>query len=148
MENMRIPNKSITSAQTGTTCSCGSTLTEQPKFTICHPKGWSMPSKKITHSSFHDSTRTLSRWINQTSCQWLEATLHNIQNRCTLTGSGQSGILSHYLDIQQEIMEKLKDLHTSGLPINVIVARSIMLVVINKHVPELLMTFKYSEVCN
>ncbi|KAN0075254.1 hypothetical protein V8E55_011277 [Tylopilus felleus] len=93
----------------------------------------------------HLNKGTMSKWINKTKWQWLEVMLLNVQNGHTLAGSGQSGILSHYLHVQEEIIMKLKGLRTAGLPINVIIARFIMLAVIQDRVPELLKTFKCSE---
>ncbi|KIK74376.1 hypothetical protein PAXRUDRAFT_19942 [Paxillus rubicundulus Ve08.2h10] len=89
---------------------------------------------------------TISKWIDKTKQrQWSVVTLINIQNGHTLAGSGQSGILCHYPQVKEEIVEKLKSLRTSGVPINVIVARSIMLAVIQNRAPDLLATFKCSE---
>ena len=89
---------------------------------------------------------TISRWIDRTKRQWSVATLVNIQNGHSLAGSGQSGILCHYPQVKEEIVEKLKSLRASGLPINIVIARSIMLAVIQDRAPNLLKTFKCSEV--
>jgi hypothetical protein len=89
---------------------------------------------------------TISKWIDKTKRQWSVATLVNIQNGHTLAGSGQSGILCQYPQVKEEIIEKLKSLRASGLPINVVIARSIMLAVIQNRAPNLLKTFKCSEV--
>ena len=90
---------------------------------------------------------TVSKWIDKSKRQWSSITLHNVENRHTLTGSGHSGILSQYPVIQDEIVEKLKSLRESGVPISVVVGQSIMLAVIQDRVPELLTKFKCSEVC-
>ena len=59
------------------------------------------------------------------------------------------GLLYHssYPQIKKDIIERLKGMWQSGLPINMVVARSIMLAVIQVHAPELLTSFKCSEVC-
>ncbi|KAG6372943.1 hypothetical protein JVT61DRAFT_6981 [Boletus reticuloceps] len=88
---------------------------------------------------------TVFRWIDKSKQRWSAATLLNVQNGHTIAGSGQSGILSHYPQVQEEIITKLKNLRASGLPINVVILRSIMLAVIQNHIPELLKTFKCSE---
>ncbi|KAF9218158.1 hypothetical protein BS17DRAFT_687479, partial [Gyrodon lividus] len=44
-----------------------------------------------------------------------------------------------------DIIERLKSLCQSGLPINVVVARYIMLAIIHAQAPELLTKFKCSE---
>ena len=89
---------------------------------------------------------TISKWVDKTKRQWSAATLVNIQNGHTLAGSGQSGILCQYPQVKEEIVEKLKSLRASGILINVVVARSIMLAVIQNRAPDLLATFKCSEV--
>ncbi|KAF8137675.1 hypothetical protein EV363DRAFT_1156545 [Boletus edulis] len=94
----------------------------------------------------HLNKGTVSRWIDKTQRQWSAATLLHVKKGSTLAGSGRSGILSHYPHVKDEIVQKLQTLRASGLPINVVVARSIMLAVIQSHVPELLATFKCSEV--
>ena len=89
---------------------------------------------------------TVSKWINKTKRQWSQATLDNIKNGHTLSGSGHSGILGGYPAIRDNIIERLKSLCQSGLPINVVIARSIMLAVIHAQALELLTKFKCSEV--
>lgn len=91
---------------------------------------------------------TVSKWIDSDKAkrQWSATTLHNVENGHTLSGSGHSGILSLHPHTQAEIVEKLTSLRKSGLPINIIVGRSIMLAVIQDRVPELLTKFKCSEV--
>ncbi|KIK91620.1 hypothetical protein PAXRUDRAFT_149113 [Paxillus rubicundulus Ve08.2h10] len=88
----------------------------------------------------------IAKWIDKTEWQWSQATLNNVKNGHTLSGSGQSGVLACFPTIQDNIIERLKSLHQSGLPINVVVARSIMLAVIHAQAPELLTKFKCSEV--
>jgi len=56
------------------------------------------------------------------------------------------GILAKHPEIVNEIKDQLWVLRTSGLPVNVLVARSIMLAIIKQRQPDLLLTFKYSEV--
>jgi len=93
----------------------------------------------------HLNKGTVSKWIDRSQYQWSKATLHNVKQRHAPSGSGNPKLLSHYSLMQQEIIERLIGLRKSGLPINVIVARSIMLATIQRHAPELLATFKCSE---
>ena len=81
---------------------------------------------------------TISRWIDESKHQWSSAMLRNVENGHTVSGSGHSGILSQYPHTRDEIIEKLMSLRKSGLPINVVVARSIMITVIQHRIPEFL----------
>ena len=91
---------------------------------------------------------TVSKWMDsdKSKHQWSQSTLSNVENGHSLTGLGHSGILFQYPQVQDDIVQRLTDLRKSRLPINVIMARSIMLAVIQDHVPGLLKTFKCSEV--
>ena len=82
----------------------------------------------------HLNKGTVSEWIDRSQHQWFKATLHNVKQRHAPSGSGNPKLLSHYPLMQQEIIERLIGLRKSGFPINVFVARSIMLA-----------TFKCSE---
>ena len=72
--------------------------------------------------------------------------MKNVKRQHALAGLGQTGILGKYPAIVKEIKDKLRGLRTSGVAVNVIVARSIMLAIINQQQPELLLKFKCSEV--
>ena len=97
----------------------------------------------------HITKGTVQKWIDKdTKRGWSAATKKNIERRHALTGSGQTGILARHLDIVKEIKAQLQALRTSGLAVNVLVARSIMLAIIKERQPDLLTEFKCSEVHN
>ncbi|KAF9226260.1 hypothetical protein BS17DRAFT_868096, partial [Gyrodon lividus] len=81
---------------------------------------------------------TITKWIDKTKRQWSQAMVNNVKNGHTLSGSGQSGVLAGYPTIRDNIIERLKSLRQSGLPINVVVAHSIMLAAIHAQALELL----------
>jgi hypothetical protein len=66
--------------------------------------------------------------------------------RHTLAGSGQLGILAKHPEIVRGINTQLQGLRKSGLAVNVLIARSIMLAIIKHQAPDLLVRFKCSEV--
>lgn len=87
------------------------------------------------------------KWIDKEMKRgWSAATKKKVERWHALVGSGQTGILAKYPDIVQEIKAKLRGLHTSGLAVNVLVARSIMLAIITEQQPDLLQKFKCYEV--
>jgi hypothetical protein len=93
------------------------------------------------------SKGTIQRWIDKdTKCDWSVATQKNIERRHALAGSGQTGILAKYPAVVKEIQTQLQALRTSGLSVNVLIARSVMLAIIQQRHPELLKSFKCSEV--
>jgi hypothetical protein len=95
----------------------------------------------------HINKGTIQRWIDKdTKRDWSAATKKNIARRHALAGSGQTGILAKYPDVVKEIKTQLQALRTSGLAVNVLIARSIMLAIINQRQPDLLTKFKCSEV--
>jgi len=61
-------------------------------------------------------------------------------------GSGQAGILEKHPEICNKIKTQLQELCTSGLAVNVLVAQSIMIAIIQTQAPDLLTKFKCSEV--
>ena len=66
--------------------------------------------------------------------------------RGTLTGSGRVGVLAPYPNMVVAIKKKLTEFCDGGVPINVLVARSIILALIQTEKPQLLEKFKCSEV--
>jgi hypothetical protein len=91
---------------------------------------------------------TIQKWIDKETKQgWSAATKKNVARRHALAGSGQTGVLTRYLDIVSEIKSQLQALRMSGLAVNVVIVRSIMLAIINQTQPDLLIHFKCSEVC-
>jgi hypothetical protein len=115
--------------------------------------GWSAQSiaNRLTRDQPKLFTRitkgTIQKWIDKdTKRGWSAATRKNIERHHTLAGSGQTGILAQHPDVLTEIKTQLRGLRTSGLPVNVLVARSIMLAIIKERKPDLLTKFKCSEV--
>jgi hypothetical protein len=72
--------------------------------------------------------------------------LANVANQHALAGSGRVGILSPYPGIVKEIKTTLADLRATGVPVNVLVGRSIALTIIQNKKPDLLEKFTCSEV--
>ncbi|KAG1811120.1 uncharacterized protein BJ212DRAFT_1483790 [Suillus subaureus] len=94
----------------------------------------------------HLNKGTVQKWIDKGSKQqWSEVILENVQHCHALAGLGQSGVLAKHLNVVKEIMEKLQALCKSGLVVNVIIGRAIMLAVINNQALDLLTLFKCSE---
>ena len=95
----------------------------------------------------HITKGTIQQWIDKDTKQgWSAAMMKNIEHQHTLAGSGQTGILAWHPNIIGEIKIQLQALWTSGLAVNVLIARSIMLAIIKEWQPELLTEFKCSEV--
>ncbi|KAG1802170.1 uncharacterized protein HD556DRAFT_1304341 [Suillus plorans] len=95
----------------------------------------------------HLNKGTVQKWLDkETKRGWSPVTIQNVKRRHALAGSGQTGVLAKYPAVMKEITDTLRGLRTSGVPVSVVVARSIMLAVIEKHEPGLLLTeFKCSE---
>jgi hypothetical protein len=90
---------------------------------------------------------TISKWIDkETKRGWSASMKKNIEHRHALARSGQQGILAKHPAVVKEIMTQLQGLRTSGLAVNVLIARSIMLAIIKHRAPDLLLKFKCSEV--
>jgi hypothetical protein len=120
---------------------------------VAHKVDWSAQS--IANRLIRDQPKlfgcitkgTVQKWIDKDMKRgWSAATKKNVERRHALTGSGQTGILARHPDIVKEIKAQLQALRTSGLAVNVLVARSIMLAIIKEWQPDLLTEFKCSEV--
>jgi hypothetical protein len=77
--------------------------------------------------------------------RFTEAALRNVLNRRTLIGSGRVGVLAKYPEVSAEIVETLRGLRTAGCVVNVPIARSLMIAIIQKRNPAILHNFKCSE---
>ncbi len=66
--------------------------------------------------------------------------------RHTLAGSGRAGILAKHPELVSEIKKNLQQLRDSGVWINRLLTRSIILSILRERKPELLQGFKCSEV--
>jgi hypothetical protein len=91
---------------------------------------------------------TVSKWISKNDqCHWSTRMSENVKQHSSLAGTGWTGILISHPDVVEEIKMKLLSLQTSGITITQLLAHSIIIAVINAHVPHLLKNFKCSEVC-
>lgn len=88
----------------------------------------------------------IQKWIGPSKHAWSDTTVKNVARRHALAGSGQAGILAKHPEIRDEIKTQLQALRTSGLAVNVLIARSIMIAIIQTRAPDLLTKFKCSEV--
>ncbi|THU80666.1 hypothetical protein K435DRAFT_600201, partial [Dendrothele bispora CBS 962.96] len=94
----------------------------------------------------HMHRGTIWRWKKKDERTWTERTLINVRNHGTLLGSGRAGALSKFPDLINEIKSTLLDLRKSGMVVNVPIARSIMLGIIQEKCPQALTPhFKCSE---
>ncbi|KAJ7866901.1 hypothetical protein B0H13DRAFT_1636391, partial [Mycena leptocephala] len=88
---------------------------------------------------------TLWKWIVKGEKRFTDATLKNVFNRRTLVGSGRVGVLARYPEVSNEIVTTLRGLRTAGCVVNVPIARSLMIAIIQKHNPAIFNDFKCSE---
>ena len=65
-----------------------------------------------------------------------------------LFGTGHVGVLEPYPEIYQGAADQLLALRRSGITVNRLLGRTIFIALIKLHVPDLLKTFKASEVKN
>ncbi|KAK0449349.1 hypothetical protein EV421DRAFT_1704818 [Armillaria borealis] len=89
--------------------------------------------------------RTILKWTVHRKNKWSKKTLLNVQNYTVLEGSSHTGILAGYKDIQDAINATLQSLQASGIPLNVSISQSIIVMIIMEKEPYLLTQFKYSE---
>lgn len=120
---------------------------------IAHAVGWSAQSivnrLVLNHPKLflHINKGMVHKWIDpDTKRGWSAKTKKNIEHHHALAGSGQTGILAKYPEIVDEIEKQLRGLRTAGLAVNVVIARSIMLAILDERQPDLLVKFKCSEV--
>ncbi|KAF4590471.1 hypothetical protein EYR38_009772 [Pleurotus pulmonarius] len=90
---------------------------------------------------------TVHKWKASDGSQgWSASTLEKIKVRHSLAGSGRTGVLAGYPEVVLEIKTVLRDLRISGLPVNAIIGRSVMIAIIKKHEPAILSSqFQCSE---
>ncbi|EGO28001.1 hypothetical protein SERLADRAFT_435774 [Serpula lacrymans var. lacrymans S7.9] len=81
---------------------------------------------------------TVFKWISKKGKKWSKKTVENVARRSVLARTGRVGILSPHREIVEEVTSQLKDLRLSGVPVNILVARSILIAVIKERQPELL----------
>ncbi|KAF9471568.1 hypothetical protein BDN70DRAFT_819834, partial [Pholiota conissans] len=89
---------------------------------------------------------TVAKWLSKNNRRrWSTATLQNVERRHALAGSGRAGILTQHPELIGEIKTRLQDLRNSGVWINRLLGRSVVLSVVQLKKPELLQKFKCSE---
>ncbi|KAK7036322.1 hypothetical protein R3P38DRAFT_2517849, partial [Favolaschia claudopus] len=88
---------------------------------------------------------TIHKWIVKGEKRFTDNALRSIANRKSLGGTGRTGILMPHPAITEEIVGILKSLRVSGCVVNVEIARSLMIAIINKRKPLLLASFSCSE---
>ncbi|KAJ3730036.1 hypothetical protein DFJ43DRAFT_963250, partial [Lentinula guzmanii] len=89
---------------------------------------------------------TVSKWIVKGGKRWTTQTLENVQRCSALSQSGRVGVLEPYPDVVEEIKDNLRGYRTSGIPISRLVARTVMLAIIQHRAPQVLQDgFKCSE---
>ncbi|THU88058.1 hypothetical protein K435DRAFT_830622 [Dendrothele bispora CBS 962.96] len=81
---------------------------------------------------------TIQHWLSKKKKRWSRKTLANVARYSAITATGRVGVLTPYPDLVKTIKEKLIGLRQSGISINRVLARSIMLAVIKSEKPELL----------
>ncbi|KAF8183293.1 hypothetical protein K438DRAFT_1599764, partial [Mycena galopus ATCC 62051] len=88
---------------------------------------------------------TLWKWIEKGKKRFTDATLRSVLSRQTLISSGHIGVLAQYPDVSEKIVMTLQGVRTAGCVVNVPIAHSLMIVIIQKHNPAILNAFKCSE---
>ncbi|KAH9927827.1 uncharacterized protein B0H18DRAFT_1118347 [Fomitopsis serialis] len=91
------------------------------------------------------SKGTIQHWLSKHGKRWSTQTLKSVANRRVLTASGRAGVLTKYPEIIFEAKTRLINLRKSGIPVNRVLGRSILLALIKRLQPALLDTFKCSE---
>ncbi|KAJ6448111.1 hypothetical protein C8R45DRAFT_1115497 [Mycena sanguinolenta] len=103
-----------------------------------HPQLFAAPGS-ILHRA------TLWKWIVKGEKRFTDDALKNVVNRKTIGGSGRVGVLAKYPEVSNEIVTTLRGLRTAGCVVNVPIARSLMLAIIQKRNPGILDGFKCSD---
>ena len=86
---------------------------------------------------------TIQRWLDGHG--FTATTLENVKQGHVLAASGRVGVLTGYPNIVNAVKEKLVNLRTSGVPVGVFLAHTIMLSIIQNMHPQLLEIFTCSE---
>ncbi|KAL0569111.1 hypothetical protein V5O48_012860 [Marasmius crinis-equi] len=88
--------------------------------------------------------QTIGKWKEVGARQWTKKTLDCISYRHALVASGRVGALTQYPQLIGEIKTTIISLRTSGLIVNVPIARSIILGFIQQRHPEILTGSKFT----
>jgi hypothetical protein len=96
---------------------------------------------------------TIHRWLwkdNQgnTKKAWKDRILKNINTGHAVFGTGHVGVLKPYPELVDAMKGKFCNLHKAGVPVNRLLARTIMLAMIKDQEPHLLKVTKCAEVRN
>lgn len=90
---------------------------------------------------------TVQKWLSARGKRWSKRTQLAVEAGHRIAGTGCVGVLTQYPEIVEEIKTVLIGLRTSGICVNRLLGRSVMIAIIEKRKPELLKTFKVTEVC-
>lgn len=97
------------------------------------------------YARLHPST--VFRWLAPCKTKWSNKTLESIKQKRAECGKGRVGVLKKHMDIVEGVKQAITSLHTKGIPVNSILACSILLAAIQAAAPELLNNqFKCTEV--
>lgn len=81
---------------------------------------------------------TVQKWIAESGFGWSERTKERVKDGGELKGSGQKGALHSVPEVVDAARERMRNLRKSGVAVNVIVARAILLALIQANAPDLL----------
>ncbi|GAW10512.1 DDE superfamily partial [Lentinula edodes] len=81
---------------------------------------------------------TVWKWKEKDTRAWSEKTREKVKNHHALLGSGRAGALTKHPELVEEIKTTLSSLRISGFVVNVPIARSLMLGLIEQHAPLLI----------
>ncbi|EIN06290.1 hypothetical protein PUNSTDRAFT_73512 [Punctularia strigosozonata HHB-11173 SS5] len=88
---------------------------------------------------------TVQKWLSDDRKSWSPATLENVARRHALAGTGRVGILTSYPDIVKKATQALEETRETGIQVNRMIARSLLIAEIQILAPDLLQSFKVSE---
>lgn len=89
---------------------------------------------------------TIHKWLSKSGRRWSKHTLAQVKAKGSLKGTGRVGILTPFPTLVAEITAKLVSLRATGVPLDRLLARSIMMALVKDRQPQLLDTFKCTEV--
>ncbi|KAJ3495073.1 hypothetical protein NMY22_g19984 [Coprinellus aureogranulatus] len=107
----------------------------------------SIPKRDMPQLFHRLSKGTVSKWLSKCDQnRWLKHTLKKVEAKGRLKGTGKVGVLTQYPEVMEEIVKKLEGIRTSGIPLDRVLTRSIMIAIIKHCIPHVLATFKCSKV--
>jgi hypothetical protein len=114
--------------------------------------------RTVTNLQIHDpvlfgSLRhgTIQKWFRKDKNghyerSWSQHTLENVAQGHSTYGTGRVGVLTKYPALVKKMTVKLKEIRQSGIAVNRLLARTIMISMIKEEEPDLLQKMKCSEV--